>query len=448
MSTNPELRRNLWLEVTPARLLLLPLVLAGVFYVAYDVDQGRLGSTTATVALAAFAGLTWLWGAHLASESVLAELRGRTWDWQRMSGLGPWTLAWGKLAGATAIPWYGGALCLAVYAAAQPAPATRKGWIAALFVLAGVLAQAATLLAALYAAGRERATPRLQSVAYLLVVVLGIQPLVSLGLTSEHLRWYRDGVPPLEFAVASLGAFAVFALAGVWVRMRCELRVRTVPLLWPAFVLFAMGWAGGFAAEAYRAPPGAPILVAFGVAIALTWTTALVERKDPVAFRRIARALREGRWRRAAEDLPPWLVVLPFVLAGWAALVAVPELVVRETGRLDVRLAATAAVLFLLRDLALFLYLALGARPRRAEVFAIVLLLVGYVLVPLVLSALRPRWAAALFYPSPDHAGWSVAGALVQAAIVGMLLVRRWRVRELAFAGPAPLAPPGEPGGA
>jgi hypothetical protein len=50
MSLNPELRRNLWLELTPTRLVVMPAVLAGVFILTVVADDRRLGSVTATTA--------------------------------------------------------------------------------------------------------------------------------------------------------------------------------------------------------------------------------------------------------------------------------------------------------------------------------------------------------------------------------------------------------------
>lgn len=427
--TNPELRRNLWLEATPARLVLIPAILAGIFFLAYDADENRLGGKTALVALVCLAVLIWGWGAHLASESVLAELRARTWDWQRMSGLGAWTLTWGKLAGATFPAWYGGAVCLLVHALATPPPGPEgKGWTAALVVFSGVFGQAVTFQAALHVASRGRTTARAQSSVYLVAVaVLAIQ-LFTGSSRASHLEWWGLRADALALATLSAAAFAAFAVIGAWVRVRRELRIRTLSVAWPAFLLFAMLWAAGFA-DAADDGGGRP-LVAFLVAAAATWGTALLDPKDPVALRRLLRSAREGRWRAVAEELPPWLLALPFVLGAWAALLAAPAL--RAAGRHDVRALSIAVVLFLVRDLALILYLSLGARPRRADLLAVVLLAAGYVLVPLVLSVLGAHQLAAAFYPDPDRDGWSAVAALVQALVMAGLLADRWRAHERA----------------
>jgi hypothetical protein len=194
-------------------------------------------------------------------------------------------------------------------------------------------------------------------------------------------------------------------------------------VVWPAFLLFVMLWAAGFAGADKPEGGGRP-LVAFLVAVAAAWGTALLEPKDPVALRRLARAARDGRWRTLAEDLPSWLLALPFVAGAWLAVATTPGS--GPDGKGTVHPWAAAIVLFLLRDLAVVLSLNLGVR-RRADLLAVVLFAVGYVLVPLVLSASGLRDVAALFFPDPDRGVVSAAGALVQAAIAVVILVGRWR---------------------
>jgi hypothetical protein len=191
-----------------------------------------------------------------------------------------------------------------------------------------------------------------------------------------------------------------------------------------------MIWAAGFAEDG-EGGPGARALVAFLVAVAATWGTALLDPKDPAVLRRLARAARERRWRTLADELPAWLLAIPFVLGAWAVVCAAgPETLATEGA--DGRALATAVVLFLARDLAIILWLSLGARARRADLLAVVLLAFGYVLVPLVLSAAQLKPLAAMFYPDPGRSWTSAVSALVQALLAGALLLERWRARALA----------------
>ena len=108
MTGNPEFRRNLVLELTPHRLVAVPLVLGLIFVTAWAIDgpgaTAAAGRLVMTVLLA-------LWGARAAADAVFGEVTDRTWDAQRMSSIGPWAMSWGKLFGATVFSWYGSLFC-------------------------------------------------------------------------------------------------------------------------------------------------------------------------------------------------------------------------------------------------------------------------------------------------------------------------------------------------
>ena len=90
---NPELRRLAWLELTPARLVVMPVVLGLLLLLGVLNEAGS--STMASGALAIYLLLTHFWGLRQAAESVAEEFRARTWDLQRMSVLSPRELALG-----------------------------------------------------------------------------------------------------------------------------------------------------------------------------------------------------------------------------------------------------------------------------------------------------------------------------------------------------------------
>ena len=89
---NPEFRRHVWLELTPHRLVVMPVLLAMIFLlVGMSADTAR-GNAIAFTALAIFALLCPLWGARLTVDSVADEFRDKTWDTQRMFALTSWVL--------------------------------------------------------------------------------------------------------------------------------------------------------------------------------------------------------------------------------------------------------------------------------------------------------------------------------------------------------------------
>ena len=141
---NPEFRRQLWLQFSVTRLALLPLLLAGVFTAVYLSTQAAPAEPLAAVAMVLFGVLVMGMGTFAAGSSVMDEIADRTWDQQRMSATQPWAMTWGKLAGATAYGWYGGALCLlvALPSALLLEPLSYVLKLTAMAVLAGVFLQA------------------------------------------------------------------------------------------------------------------------------------------------------------------------------------------------------------------------------------------------------------------------------------------------------------------
>ena len=111
---NPEFRRQLWLGFSTTRMVVLPLLLLAFFAAAYATPGNRAATALAMTGSVLFAVLVWGMGTFAVGASVIDEVTDRTWDQQRMSAMQPWAMTWGKLGGATAYGWYGGALCLLV----------------------------------------------------------------------------------------------------------------------------------------------------------------------------------------------------------------------------------------------------------------------------------------------------------------------------------------------
>ncbi|MEX2009794.1 MAG: hypothetical protein WEC41_06330, partial [Dongiaceae bacterium] len=179
---NPELTRNLWLQLSPTRLAAAPAVLGCVFWLAW-VGPGLSGwNNVAWTAQVLFFLIAMLWGTRRAADTLAEEIAGATWNSQRMSALGAWQLTWGKFLGGTAYVWYAAAICLAVLAVARAAAgAGIDAHDLARDLLAAVLAQSVALLAALVLLAKGRLTRRLDvTFAQLagLIVALIIAPML------------------------------------------------------------------------------------------------------------------------------------------------------------------------------------------------------------------------------------------------------------------------------
>lgn len=427
MSENPELRKNVWLEFSLTRMFGMPALLAAIFLMTFLSDRSAFGSATRAAATGVFVFLAYVWGSWLADESMTREIRDRTWDWTRLSAVSPWSVAWGKLVGATAYTWYGALFCLPVYIASDPEWDWRK---VLLLVIGAAFCQASALFLALQPGTMDGRGTRLRSLAGIFVVLSLITGLYNPLYSGERtVTWFGLVFPAFGFAIISAALFLAWALAGIHARLRAEFRMPVLPAAWCLFVPFVMVFTAGFSdpgSEAGRA-------AAFLSSVVLAYAAVFFEKKDPVALRRIVAAGKARDWRRVAEGIPCFVLVMPFVIGSAAALAlpyghAIPKPDYGIARALEgVPAIAFACVAFVVRDLSLVFHLSIGPAAKRAELFSILCLAVLYLLVPGILKLIGAAPFAALFWPMAAHWQASLGGAFLQAALMSWVALRRWR---------------------
>ncbi len=430
MNINPEFRRNLWLELTPTRLVGMPMILGALLFLAYLLDNKQYGESVANTALILFGLLVFLWGTRLASEALISEIRDHTWDSQRMSVIGPWSMTWGKLLGSTIYPWYGAVLCLLVYFSSQPSLKLSLIETAVLLLGSGLLGQAIGLLSSLQAIRKNQRYGRFQTTVFL---VLGAGCAVSVVswpfAESTSIFWYGRYYPDNRFVLISLVLFLAWTIFGIYRLIRAELQLRSLPWAWGMFVFSLMIYSAGFYGEnswvtGLSAWPQR-LLIAFLVALMLAYGTVICERKDPVTFQRLLQYLGRREWGRAMQIAPLWLSTLPFVLLSCAVLVIVA---LTSESVQQFAVPAMAMVLFLLRDFGLLLFLNLGRVPKRADMLTILFLVLLYGIIPTILTALDLSRLTELFWPIQGVPAYIVLpAALFQAVVILWLMTRRWR---------------------
>lgn len=422
---NPELRRNLWLELGPARVIAMPAVLFMVFLMAWT--WGKADGMAFAAAITGWALLV-LWGTRLACDAVISEVQGRTWDGQRLSGLGPLRMTIGKLAGGPVYAWYGGAICLVALLAAggiADEPLVPVG-----LVVTGLFAQAVALWFGLV---QLRLRSGVQRFHVTFAQIVGI--LVSVQLAPfEHfvdvtVAWYGMTFDAFEFALLSTALFTVWAWVGCYRLMRAELQYRSWPFAWCAFLVFLLVYFDGLsgqyfglfsplarfsADEAFLWQAGG-----FMTVVSACWLAMLLEPKSIVRLRRLFERLGRGDLGRALGDLPVFVAGLP-ILAVAAVLLSLGK---PEPGLLLAQ--AASLILFLLRDAALVYYVVLSG-SRRGHLAALVYLVLLYGVVPGILAGADAGSLLAAFVPLAMKAPViGLVGPAVQAAAFAFLLSTR-----------------------
>ena len=444
---NPELRRYAWLELSLHRLAAVPLVLlalAGIVLVSADHPAEPL----AHGALAVFGALTIVWGAMRAYASVTEEVRDRTWDFQRMAALEPWSLAFGKVLGAPLFNWYIGLWCLLVYGVAGVAarlpqvPATLVGAVA-LALLVHALGVAASALTARSGVGER--TRRMGSALMLLFLIYAVPALVMLSLEGNGALagldwWFVRNWPPRLFAALSITLFAGWAALAAWRAMARELREPGWWWAWPAFAAYSAFWWAGISAGG-QTRPGMQDAVALAslVLSGAAYLGLALDPATPVSWTRWVRSWRTPglTWDRR---VPSWLVhlllalalaALAMVLAAWLGGAGgrnrVPWL---QLGVLP--LAALPMALMVLRDAAIVSCFTLTTRVRKPLAMATFYIVVGDLLLPGLFTAMGlPGLAQASFplWGLATQAFLPTLGMAIHAAIA--LAVLWWRSRSL-----------------
>lgn len=427
---NPEFQRNLWLELTLPRLLLMAgFVLTGLAIFS-AAPPGLPGPAQAATALYYF--LVVLWGTRNAGLSVITEIRQRTWDFQKLSAISPFAMMWGKLLGATSFVWFGGLLCLLfiIY------PAWRgQGAIPAIagltvLLLQGVLAQSISLLTSLNLIRRQHNYWRLD--AFLCQVAgiaaafasYGVLDLVAANprIAPAPFSWWGMVLDPASFRFFSLAIFTAWALVGSTRAMRRELRRTTGPFVWLAFLAFLAVYEAGF--ESWFAVSIGD-LASHAVAIRLgivvlalassAYGMAFLEPKDPAHIRWLVAEMREGRVDRAFLAFDCWMLsygatvicALALAVALWgdpqpiagvpAAAFAVPTL---------------AALGFFSRDIAIFVLCRTWSREQ-GDFVAVAVLIILYGVLPHIAGP-----AQAPLLPQLRAPAIALAAAWVEAAAV------------------------------
>lgn len=442
---NPEFRRNVWLELTPRRIVFMVVVLALIFFAA--AISGGSDWRPDSVALFLYYFIVVFWGSRNAALSVVGEIRDRTWDMQRLSSLSAGAMTWGKLFGSTIYNWFGGTICLAVLLASR---LVHQGTLATAidlvyFVVVGVISQSTSLLASLIAARRRQSHTRLEVFAYQVTGIVAAICVFAVWQAADPassflpqrkavdiIAWWGQRLDARPFLLASLAVFAGWILVACYRLMRIELKMRNGPFVWLGFLVFAGVYVAGFEPlfpQGFSFPHITEVVglgrlsLAAGTFSTLSYVMVLLEPKDRVLYRWMGGELSRGHIAQAALRLQAWMMSYFFALVAIIGVILYLKDLEHGVGHLTVM--AIAGFGFITRDIGIFVLMAVRGR-RRGDLAAIVILFALYALIPAILVGLDIKRVLPIFIPLPGETLWlGPAGAWAQAVLVAVLATLR-----------------------
>ncbi|MFO1014806.1 MAG: hypothetical protein U1E50_13685 [Caulobacteraceae bacterium] len=444
---NPELERNLWLEAGPRRLawagvILLVLYGMGALIGGFHPEQGAPAPGVAFVGVGVFI-FSLLWAARTGGGAVLTEIADRTWDFQRLSALGPWSMTWGKLAGAASLAGLcalSGIVMSVLGAGAAGGPSApwhalyMAGWL--------VLLPAGCMTAALVGVRKARAEGRIaQSGAVLFGLIMGVAMLCALllstrlanltnwnalgslfGVKGGQITWWGETLQAPAFQAISVCFFAACALIGSWRLMRLELQMRNSVFVFAAFLIIFGAWVAGFVGAQFG---WAGKFAAAGLIFFVSaYASAFAEPADRVHLSKFGEALMRFDIGELFTLTPAVVVAAKFAVI---AAIATAVLALMGQGPANVPLPALASALvaFMARDLGVIAFFRFGPRPQRGDFGSILALVLLYGVGAAVGGMFGEKMGAAFFIPSPDFPMISVASGAAQAILVWFVAIRR-----------------------
>jgi hypothetical protein len=319
---NPEFRRQLWLHASLERFVATPFVVALIFTVVGVGSKWQSDSLT-TCALCVAAWSSGMLGGAAATESLASEARARTWDWQRLSGLGPWQMTWEKLCVSTLTANYAACLAYAgLWAWGGQNPAAPRALVVALGLVMGALVQSTGMLVAAWqiVSRRPQAAP---AASYLLGAgASGLMLLVLIyGALTRHpyppLHWFGLSCSRGEFRLVSACVFLGWSVLGNYRVMRSELVGPSAPWLPLVLALFLSCYVVGLVEPSWGAPErsidSVRLFAAESVIAAVAYASCLLGTMRPVEMKRWWLTLRGDR-RLAWQQTPVWIACVALTL--------------------------------------------------------------------------------------------------------------------------------------
>ena len=479
MRSNPEFQRNLWLEITPHRLIVTPLLLFGIYFLV-TLSSDDSATLLLAISLWIFVLGTGFRGANQVENSLVTEIQSKTWPLQRLTSINPWAMVWGKLFGSTLFSWYAGLWSLLVFIltwALVPegvlfSTPDRKWMLLshgigpALLYSVGLVLwfQGWGFLMGMYHLQHMESTSKrrfgnasITGIFFLPLFLVSFFPVREVFV----LHWYQWEFSLFWFGLASLYIFFGWVITGVYMQMRRELQVSNPPWVWAAFVIFLLVYAMGFIGGQGSVLPGEWIIwvfrlfVGWMLVVGLTYMILVWESTDGVDIRRLTHLWKSKRIRDALYEIPRWLVTL---ILAWA--VALGLMFAQMAWGIDIPSKLSelepmvqgkalsdqgfvfnlfgliiAMMFFLMRDIALLLYFYFSEKPQRALGTASLYLAVLYLLIPLILLALDVGVLFPLFLPSATvNIFYAILPPMLQAGLMWNFAIRRWRTH---FGSPA-----------
>lgn len=407
---NPEFHRNLWLNFTPFRLLAMPIIV-GLIIFAFMVTTKNWQESIFVPATFLYFITVFLRGNYEAASSLFSEVKNNTWDFQKMSSIGPWELSLGKLLGTNSYVWYFGLtfLALSTYAygftdsfLTQYSKSALHPQITFAFnmLFAGLIGHAAAFLISIQSFQQSKGSVATAFIIGFCVSNYAISTTNGLNLLSYRTNkppqlsetiWHGIAVEESLFMTLSLFFFSFWIIVAIYRNMRSELQFKNSSFIWLIFTasiaIYTSGFFNGLDENFTNINESinAKYIVGFLTVTTLTYLILLTEAGDLAKYKRWIFSIKSKNWNKALVDTPAWfsaiVLLLPlFILTN----INGPSKEVSANENFSLLYLTLGIILFLVRDGFILHAVLLGNRIKHSRFVILFYYLMVYALLPFI----------------------------------------------------------------
>ena len=418
--SSPEIIRYCRLEAKPARLMAGFITAQVVAFSVYLIaTQGSdPGKQLAQQILWLQAVILGGYAAVRSVASVVEERAAKTWDFQRLTPLTSWDLAWGKFAGAPIFAYFLTAV-LTPWAIFGTAVARDFSW-AQLWDWSAILIAGSfgSIAVGLFVSSYTDTTKGRQGNLGIFLTIWFLAHLfTALARQGKIVHFYGWDVFPRYFYSLTAAVFGFWALAGATWRIGQDLQEGEAFWRLPAFMVFLSWYMLGI--EELTKPWGAAYLL--WIPAMLLYAASLWTRYGHDDVRRWQLAATS---RQALDRAPIWLIGLATLIL--LALATASRIAFQ--GEASLR-SLVLIPTFAARDLMFLQWCRLG-RSRRPETMALAYWALAYVVPAAILGAFQATRYICWFAPNANmqvDATWNLLPPLLEAAVMKVALWVRIR---------------------
>ncbi|MBT5230665.1 MAG: hypothetical protein HOM11_10360, partial [Methylococcales bacterium] len=407
--------------------VIIPAAVSLFLYLAFALSEKSLGaSSMAIISVLTFMVIMIFWGARSVSDSMMDEINQHTWDFQRMSAMGAWSMTWGKLVGSSLYPWFPASIALCVYivSAWQLVPAVFLVKTSIILFAIAIFSLGFSLLNTLFilrktnkSSSRQTNSINLVLGIYLLAVMY---PLLN-NFTSRNQEWYGEMYSFIDFALYTSLVFTAWVIIAVYRLMRQELQYQNSPLVWLIFIGFQLVYWSGFN-FVYNANPTLAILF---MSLILTWFGLYFSDNHLTTLRRFTLSVSNKQWLSAWRYTPLWCVSYVIFFASAVTFIT-------YNTQTNAVVFAMSCLFFMLRDISIVLFFNINKRHGKTDSSALIITLILYLLLPPILQLMNAESLLFMFIPgeiidAPSQNWAHILPALLQALIMWILVIRSYR---------------------